>query len=149
MKLHVDSTRFGEESPKTYTVPLGQPHKVSCNVPQTVPEARVSWILKSGGDTDERHLKSFNERSISSDEKVWLLLSVFWMNMTLQGNIYFHYVRGEDFHEDKYFTCTVENEVLNEFKFGNQFQIKVDFSDHVRSELFVCLRLELPSPLSV
>ena len=43
----------------------------------------------------------------------------------LQGNIFFHYVKDDDFVRDKYYTCTVHNEILDEYKFGEMFQVKV------------------------
>lgn len=102
---------FPKEEPKVVEVELGEPFQRPCNAPQSEPPPRVFWITMGNQKTQGTQFKSLNESHISVNDK---------------GTLFFHYVHEDDYTPGIFYTCTAENQELKDYKFGNQFTLKIN-----------------------
>ncbi|XP_070191784.1 neuroglian-like isoform X3 [Littorina saxatilis] len=119
--LHAHIDPFPKlDEPLKMKAMMGKPLKLSCNPPDSVPEAQISWILVSGDD-DSADVMDYQP----GPEEGGMFNSVPLgrrVTMDYQGNLYFVAVEEQDAQEGKHYVCMASN---NEVRSMNQGEDKI------------------------
>lgn len=83
-----------------------------CHPPRSSPEARVFWLLKTSSENSP-HIQF---RSINATNVI----------TTINGTLIFQYIDGSEIDPQLRYTCAAENIVLKDFRFGQQFDFRID-----------------------